>query len=345
MKPGKDGYYRSSFRWDGKTYTVAGKTEAEVYRKIGKKKADLESGKRSQRRVTVRDYAKQWLATYHPDNVWYGNAVKHIVDDLGRKYMTDITEATLQTFLNKKAETYSKSYIMRIRLTLGQMFRKARKNHIIPDDPAEDLTIPPCKEGHRRAITGEERQTILTVTENHRGRLFVRLMLYCGLRPQEASVLQWKHIDLKNNVLHIRQARKHDSGEIGAPKSASGIRDIPIPKTLRTELHPGDPEAFVCSWKSGYLTAKNVADMWQSIKKAGSLPDDLDLYCLRHTYCTDLQKAGVPINIAKELMGHSSIQITANIYTHTGSDDTKKAVEKLDKHLARPQVIHAKFGT
>lgn len=44
--------------------------------------------------------------------------------------------------------------------------------------------------------------------------------------------------------------------------------------------------------------------------------DDLTPYCLRHTFCTDLQRAGVPINVAKELMGHADIQTTANIYTH-----------------------------
>lgn len=44
--------------------------------------------------------------------------------------------------------------------------------------------------------------------------------------------------------------------------------------------------------------------------------EDLTPYCLRHTFCTDLQKAGVPINVAKELMGHADIQTTANIYTH-----------------------------
>ena len=53
--------------------------------------------------------------------------------------------------------------------------------------------------------------------------------------------------------------------------------------------------------------------------------DDLCLYCLRHTYCTDLQKAGVPLNVAKYLMGHSNITTTANIYTHTGDEEIRQA--------------------
>ena len=60
------------------------------------------------------------------------------------------------------------------------------------------------------------------------------------------------------------------------------------------------------------------------------IADDLVLYCLRHTYCTDLQKKGVPLNIAKYLMGHSDIAVTASIYTHTGADEAIAAGQIID---------------
>ena len=82
------------------------------------------------------------------------------------------------------------------------------------------------------------------------------------------------------------------------------------------------------------MTANVIKTRWQSFKNdlnilmgcqeinGKALPpyrvaDDLVLYCYRHTYCTDLQDAGVPINVAKELMGHSDITITSKIYTHS----------------------------
>lgn len=60
------------------------------------------------------------------------------------------------------------------------------------------------------------------------------------------------------------------------------------------------------------------------------IADDLVLYCLRHTYCTDLQKKGVPLNIAKYLMGHSDISVTASIYTHTGTEEAIEAGKIID---------------
>jgi integrase len=59
--------------------------------------------------------------------------------------------------------------------------------------------------------------------------------------------------------------------------------------------------------------------------------DDLVPYCLRHTYCTDLQAAGIPINVARELMGHSDISVTAKIYTHSSEESIKDAADALER--------------
>lgn len=84
----------------------------------------------------------------------------------------------------------------------------------------------------------------------------------------------------------------------------------------------------------GYeLTAHGrILEMDIDEENGSVLSGDLVLYCLRHTYCTDLQKAGVPINIAAYLMGHADIQTTANIYTHTGEDEAICAALKINDY-------------
>ena len=62
---------------------------------------------------------------------------------------------------------------------------------------------------------------------------------------------------------------------------------------------------------------------------------DLCLYCLRHTYCTDLQRSGVPINVAKALMGHANISTTANIYSHSGLPDVILASQLINASNAK----------
>lgn len=81
-----------------------------------------------------------------------------------------------------------------------------------------------------------------------------------------------------------------------------------------------------------------MKQMWRSFKQALDLDmgaqmaggaidpetsvvaDDLTPYCLRHTYATDLQSAGVPLNVAKDLLGHQSIAMTSHIYTHLSDE-------------------------
>ena len=63
---------------------------------------------------------------------------------------------------------------------------------------------------------------------------------------------------------------------------------------------------------------------------ASVIAPDLSLYCMRHTYCTDLQAAGVPINVARDLMGHSDISLTAKIYTHMRDDIMEDAAARID---------------
>jgi integrase len=91
--------------------------------------------------------------------------------------------------------------------------------------------------------------------------------------------------------------------------------------------------------KNGYKATICGRIMTEEIdgENGSVLANDLVLYCLRHTFCTDLQKAGVPINIASYLMGHADIQTTANIYTHTGEDDALAAATNINAYRSKKQ--------
>jgi integrase len=110
-----------------------------------------------------------------------------------------------------------------------------------------------------------------------------------------------------------------------------------------------EPFRFVFENKDGRPINKTSRKrMWRSIVRAMNIAagcrvfrnevlppfaiaEDFVPYCLRHTYCTDLQAAGVPINVAKELMGHTSIAMTANIYTHGSRESFENARDLINK--------------
>ena len=303
--------------------------------------------------ITVAQYAMQWVTTYHGDDSVsardYRSVVNNvIIPNLGAYTMDVVVESMLQDLLNHMAIMYSQSWVHKTKLTICQLFQKAVKNKIITDNPADDLKMPKCKKGTRRPFTDQELSLLLEAIKGHRGEIFVLLMLYCGLRPQEAATLQWRHVDLNKRLIHVEQARKRATGKIGDPKSEAGYRYVPIPQPLYEVLRRkiGFPSAYVSSWDGNYIDQKQQDRMWRNIRRrmdiaAGAkvyrnqivesvLADDLVLYCLRHTYCSNLQHAGIPINIAKTLMGHEDINVTASIYTHSNELDAEAAIAAID---------------
>ena len=168
------------------------------------------------------------------------------------------------------------------------------------------------------------------------------MILYCGLRPSEAQALQWKDIDSKRLTISVSKSMKRD-GSIGPPKTPSAYRDIPIPSFLVSLFKKAQPFDYLFP-----LSLTWRRRMWDNVKREMNLAmgchtyrnklvppyplaDDFTLYNLRHTYCTDLERKGVPINIASRLMGHSNISITSKVYTHASEEALEIARALIDR--------------
>lgn len=242
--------------------------------------------------------------------------------------LCDITEDDCQRFLNQYVGK-SKANVSKIRMTLRRVLRKAQKQKLIGENPAEDIVLPQVTEGKRRPITDEERALILKQVPNHYAGAMVLTMLCCGLRPAEIRRMEWDWVDFDNAILTVGKSKT---------KAGTG-RKIPMPPQLVKALRehkaknlneqyvfvrcknpslPMDENAFYHAWHNfkREMDISNGAKVYRNQIIESTLAEDLEPYLLRHTFCTDCQAAGVPINVAKELMGHSDISVTAKIYTH-----------------------------
>ena len=336
-------YVRKTARYNGKKYEATGKTELEAMTKLAEK---LAAAKRGEEVVggsmTVDAWYKEWKALYKEPKgltpkslVMYDEKYKgYIKPRVGRMKLRDVRDVHLQRILNDQAGM-SASHVKKLRMVMQKMFKRARQSRLIPYDPAELLELPVVTVGGHRAVTEEERAAILAVAENHRAGLWVLTLLYTGMRPGETAALMWSDVDFARNEIHVHAARESGTGVIKAPKTAAGVRDIPIHAALLPKLRDAQGEPFTPVfptqagnrqnenslrrlWK-GFLRDLDIymgAKVYRNQVIKSVVASDLTPYCLRHTFCTDLQRAGVPINVAKELMGHADIQTTANIYTH-----------------------------
>lgn len=356
-------YIRKTARWNGKKYEATGKTELEAITKLAEKLAaakrgeDLVSGA-----MTVSAWYKQWIDLYKKPKGLTEKSLKmydekfngYIRPAIGHMKLKDVKDVHLQRILNSQAGR-SASHVKKIRMVLQEMFKRARQSRLIPYDPAELLELPTVKQGRRRSITEEERAAILAVAERHRAGLWILTLLYTGMRPGETAALTWSDVDFDHNEIHVHAAKESGNRTIKGPKTDSGVRDIPIHAALLPRLLAarGKPFSPVFPTKAGTIQSESsMRRMWNSFRteldlqlgaktKDGKIvesvvADDLTPYCLRHTFCTDLQRAGVPINNAKELMGHADIQTTANIYTHRDNTTLHNSIALLDGSGGKP---------
>lgn len=348
-----------SFTVDGKRYWCYGKTKAEARENAKVKKALIEANvKKAKAGYTVREWSYMWLDSYKDGRVskaWYifcKNIIdNYIVPSLGNRSIKDIKPIDINRMLNSYTDM-SQSFGKKLLQVTRQIFDTAVENDIIIKDPSRRAKLPEYREkiGHRTITPFERELTIKTANKHPDIGLFFLIMLYCGLRPQEVSALRYS--DIKDNSFHIERARKSD-GTIGKPKSKAGVRDVPIPDVLMPYLT--GTTGLVCTSEQGRpLTRTSQKRMWYKFKRLMEiengatlfrnevmdpvLPDDLVPYCYRHTYCTDLQDAGVPVTVASRLMGHSDIKITAEIYTHHSQDSYEDARDKINK-------VHARYNT
>lgn len=356
MKKSEDGYYRVTFTFNGKRYERKGKTQAEAHEKAAELKAALKRGDIGvSSSMSVSAWAREWLEVYKRPGIGegqYQNYKSHInnviVPAIGNLKVKDVKDIHLQKVLNSRSGK-SKADLLKLRMTIVAIFRRAVASKLIPANPAEFLEVPAAKAGTHRSITAHERDKILLLAETHRAGLLIKTLLYTGIRPNEARALEWRHIDFEKRIIHITQAVKARTNEIGAPKSAAGVRDVPLQDKLYPALlsKKGGPfEPIFTATDGTRLSESGIRSLWKSFKRELDLmmgaasqngqtiicaaASDLTPYCLRHTFCTDLQDAGVPINIARYLMGHTDISVTARIYTHTTEKAIQSAAEKLN---------------
>ena len=349
---------------DGLKHDIKANTKKELDEKVRKLKNDIDEGysplKSSS--VTVQKWFDKCLSEYKTNVseqtlTGYKSKVNSwIIPVIGHMRIKDVRPLDCQAVMNrmqgKAADT-----IRKVRQIMFFCFDKAVENHFIRNNPATHITAPKgCKTTHR-IITEHERSIILKTIENclhgdyiaSDGRyrdvdtryryVYFLFILMCGCRPSEVANIQ--AFDIKDiqgvHVLHIR-----------GTKTDNADRLVPIPDYLYERIPPTDsPFAYLfTNMRGGKLSPSNRQALWREFKRdlnitAGCrvyrnalvppypIAADLTPYCLRHTYCTDLELAGIDVGQASHLMGHGDVKLTANLYTHQTELSVIQAARKM----------------
>ena len=296
--------------------------------------------------ITLKTVAEAWWAKKEPSlspntRCGYRAQKNHIVEEFGGREVSDITPQEIIAFLQKFAvQGYSQKVINNYRSVLSMIFDEAFVAGHIDHNPCYGL--PAIKGEARQPRQAASKADIKKIEASKTESNFARMsyfMLYTGVRRGEAAALQQKHIDRKRKVAHIVQAVAYAETrkpELKAPKSASGIRTVELLDNVLDILpKSSDPEAFVF-FPNGLPTKTELESGLKAYQTAHGI--SATAHQLRHSYASMLHSAGIDVKDAQHLLGHSTVAMTQDIYTHLEEDHKKTVRKKLNDYVVKTVV-------
>jgi len=315
-------------------------------------------------KMTVGVWVTQWLRDYKKLSVkpttysrYYQSILYDIEPLLGQYKISELRPDHVQKFVNKMYEEkkYSYSSIRGSLSILRMALEQAVKNGILVRNVATDAIMPKKTHATREVLTQEEQdQFIEHVSNLYYGRFYI-LLLSTGLRGGEARALTWADIDFEKGILNVNKtlsyAKDPDNPNnkfaiiVSTPKTQASIRTIPlltnIVEMLKAQklrqLGRGIPcedndYVFTTCNKNPVLQVNVYGNFKKQIKKLG-MNENLSIHCLRHTFATRGLENGIPLKVMQELLGHSSIKMTADLYTHVLENTKKDSIKMVENTI------------
>ncbi len=340
---------------DGRRKSFYGKTRRDVQRKLAQALHDVQQGRPVPTgRLTFGRFLSQWLDVVTPTlrpataRSYAGQVRVHIAPALGALPLHQVTPDRLQTFLNaKQAAGLSPRSVQYLHAVIRTALGRAVTWNLIADNPAQRVTPPRVPRHEVQALTRDQAQAILAAFKGDPFEALVTLTLTLGLRQGEALGLRWADVDLDARTLTVRHqvTRAEDGWRFTDLKTARSRRTLPLPgflvETLRehrtrqlaqrlargpawTDLDLVFPAATGAPLNGPYVTHRFARHL-----VAAGLPR-MRFHDLRHGAATVMKAMGVDLRTIMEVLGHSQISITANLYTHVAPDVLQDVAARLD---------------
>jgi len=309
---------------------------------------------------TLTDYAPLWLNSYvaveckpRTQELYETMLRLHVLPYLGSLRLSAITRGKIRELLAIKSEAgLKRSTLKNILAPLREMLNHAAEDRLIPANPATKLM-------KRRAgqKTEEETKRIEIFAESELAHLLatveaqysdhadlITTTAWTGMREGEVLGLQWSDVDFHNGFLEVRRTVGYRKGELlcGSPKSGKARRvDLAALLAVRLQARYDKVredaalnEKALCPWvfpnrvglpqDASHLCSR----IWHPLLATAGLRR-MKFHTLRHTYASLLIMRGESLPYIKEQLGHSSIQVTVDLYGHLIPGLNRGAVDAL----------------
>lgn len=339
---GENIYKRKDGRYEGryiKYYDISGtavygyvysSSYSELKELLAKYKT--EKPKRQCNNTLLAEWIKRWIDSQPglkptTKQVYKSHINNYINPNLGKIPLKKLNGDILQGFVNNL--NLSASTVKNIFSILKSALSSAEDNGLIFNIwnkvkvPKKDISII-------KVLTVNEQKMLESVLLSPFD-IGIWICLYTGLRIGEVCALKWTDINFETSALTVNgtQARTENGVEIISPKSKSSKREIPMPAILINKLKEISHECeYVLSKNNRAVDVRTYRRHFKKLLQKANLPD-IKYHALRHTFSTRALEVGMDYKTLSEILGHSSVGITLDLYAHSLNEHKRTEMNKL----------------
>ena len=301
--------------------------------------------------TTLNAYLDHWLETAARPRLrpkvfleYAAQLVRYVRPALGSMRLSQLSPLAIQgLYGGMLARGLSVRTVRLAHAILRNALRQAVKWRILASNPADAVDLPKQQRKEMLAMTEAEAARFLAATAGGPWHELFALLLSTGLRPSEAIALRWTDLDLPGDRLMVQRKATRVGGRwlYEEPKTSKSRRTIDLPqeitKLLNERVRDGDLVFSNGRGEPPDLRTVTLYHFKPALERAG-LPISIRLYDLRHTHATLLLLAGIHPKIVSERLGHSSITITLDTYSHVLPGMQKESADTVGEpcfHAAR----------
>ena len=311
-------------------------------------------------KYTVAEWVAFWLETYKRPaikattyDMYYGAYTRYIEPNIGHYKLDALNPVIIQTLINdlakkslNKSTGLSQSSLKKILITISQAYDKAISLNMLYQNPCKDVILPRKKKRKALPFTEDEQKQFISccINDTTYEHMFV-FAFYTGLRLGELQALTWDDVNDDHTITVSKNLSVvntySDTGKknktiIDTPKTKKSQRIIPLNKKAQAivasqKQNNEKQSPFVFYSAVGTtLNKRSIYRSFKSILGRAGIESRVTVHSLRHSFATRLLEKGADIKTVSELLGHKSIQITLDIYSHVSGNLKTKTVNLLD---------------
>jgi integrase len=347
--------------WTGSEYKQKYvKSQKEGFEKLRQAQRELEQGiLPTQPDQMLEQYLEYWIEEVHKPTIKLSSYVKYrklirlyILPELGKIKLQKLTPQHINSLYRKMEKRGLKpKTINSVHGLLHKALDNAVKWGYMARNVCDSVSPPRLVKTEIQPLTMEQAHKLLEAVRGHRLETLLTLALTTGMRRGELLALRWSDVDLEQGSIHVRRTVDHipKYGYVETePKTKNAQRLIMLPAFVVDTLKQHRMEQQEQRLKAGdnwqdlnlvftglhgnYLNPRYLPKMFSKVLMEAGLPH-IRFHDLRHSAATILLSMGVQLKVVQEILGHSTIVMTADIYSHVLPSIQKEAMEKWEQRF------------